>query len=494
MPLNAKIDGKFCLWTGMGLTVFLAVSLLLPSLCFWFQVPLGAWMFWCAVLVGAALAWRRGGVFSAAGMGLIIAASALLCSLLFDTSYDSLHYHQWTVQYLREGWNPLLGAAPTDNIWVQHYARGQELLSAVAASALGLLNAGRCVNLIFTVATLLLSVALVGDIAPQLGRRKVWILSLVWVLNPVAAAQAISGYNDSFVYLELLLMALSFILLAKQRRRIVPVWALWTIAATMTVFAVNSKFTHFFFAGLAWMCFFVYLGFRRKATLFRHAFGICFASGLIGVFLVGFNPYVTNFMATGDPLYPLLSGKVDIMTDNTPEMLQHCNRFTAFLTANLSTPESDWQLLRNPFKLSTFSSTTVDSRILGFGPFFIPLLLLSLFVMWRCRATKGLWVLAALAFVPGFVFAQVWWARYVPMMWAVIGIGVYASYLSGRCVVLRRVIVGLCFLTAAMTAVRTAAPQAMGMYHLLRIKSDAVTVEKYIHDTPIMEYHFRDMN
>ena len=193
---------------------------------------------------------------------------------------------------------------------------------------------------------------------------------------------------------------------------------------------------------------------NRERKLAGYAFVAAFISVLAGLLLVGFNPYITNLVTTGDPLYPLLSGQIDIMTDNTPDMLKGLDRITAFLKAQLSTPDTEWGVVLLEINPQWLAWPSYDARILGFGILFIPIILVSFLLMWQSKAQTWAWVAIALTMLPILFFAQSWWARYVPMPWAVGGLALLASYCSKakKAKFLKRILITMIFITAAITS------------------------------------------
>ena len=87
---------------------------------------------------------------------IIIASSVVICNTIWDYSYDGMAYHQVGIHSLMNGWNPFYEKCPTDIIWVDHYAKGMETMSAIIAKAFGDIESGKAVNFIFIIALLLI--------------------------------------------------------------------------------------------------------------------------------------------------------------------------------------------------------------------------------------------------------------------------------------------------------------------------------------------------
>ena len=130
------------------------------------------------------------------------------------------------------------------------------------------------------------------------------------------------------------------------------------------------------------------------------------------------------------------------------------DRITAFLKAQLSTPDTEWGVVLLEINPQWLAWPSYDARILGFGILFIPIILVSFLLMWQSKAQTWAWVAIALTMLPILFFAQSWWARYVPMPWAVGGLALLASYCSKakKAKFLKRILITMIFITAAITS------------------------------------------
>lgn len=346
----------------------------------------------------------------------------ILCGITFDTSYDSIHYHKITVELLSNNWNPIYDPTPNTNLWVLHYARAQELMAASLTSAGLTLEMSKSINLIFFSGVYAILYCTISSLFIGLNRKNALIITTAFMLNPVVIAQLFTFYNDAYLYLETIAMISLAMLLFRYGNM-----KLWLALFFLTILSVNTKFTHFFFAGLFWLFFYIGTIAYKKWELMRKILVWGSVSFLFGVVLVGYNPYITNIAATGDPFYPLLSG-ADIMTSNTPSILIENNRFVAFIKAQLSTPNNSWGLLKLNINKDVLLSPSVDSRILGFGPFFVLIFLASILLMLKSKANAKWWLALTIILIPISFFTQSWWARYIPYPWCTAGIALLASY------------------------------------------------------------------
>ena len=63
---------------------------------------------------------------------------------------------------------------------------------------------------------------------------------------------------------------------------------------------------------------------------------------IFSVCIIGFNPYVTNTINNGNPLYPLAGkDKIDIMTPNTPASFRYDGQFEKLIKSLLAMPTQE---------------------------------------------------------------------------------------------------------------------------------------------------------
>lgn len=363
---------------------------------------------------------------------LIIGATALFLGYItYDYSFDSILYHKPCIELLASGWNPVYEGNVPESVWVRHYARGQEMLAAVMAAGGIPLEMSKAVNLMFFCGVMALVYSSLRITFMSLTAKQACIVAAALLCNPVVLAQLFTFYNDQYLYLEdIALCALSIIIWKKRDKNLGQQLPFWLMAGGVTVMAVNTKFTHFFFASVIWIVIITVYLWKHERKLTEYAFVTAVISVLAGLLVIGFNPYITNLLTTGDPMYPLLSGQIDIMTGNTPDMLKGLDRVTAFLKAQLSTPDTEWGIVSLEINPRWLAWPSYDARILGFGILFIPIIIVSLLLMWRSEAPVWAWGALSLSMLPILFFAQSWWARYVPMPWAVGGVALLAAYCS----------------------------------------------------------------
>jgi len=334
-----------------------------------------------------------------------VVLSIVMCAWLEDPSFDGNTYHQETIARLLGGWNPYRdGYVPSDmSPWTRHYAKGLEIIASSIAAATGSIESGKAVNFLLLSATTFLLQPFLQRLSPALTRRSRIVLTVALVANPVAMSQMLTFYIDYSKYYYLLLT----VILACRLTTLQPLVDRARDSLLLTgviLLAIATKFNIFFEEGLCVGAIIVWLWVRGHT---REAWRVCAcgaAALLAGALVLCYHPYVTNYITSGHPLYPLMGdGAVDIMTGNTPELFSH-GRVVNFLISYL-----------------TPALATYDERVNGFGFATTILLLLSAVVFIRSRRSVPAWMWYALAVTLAscFMFDQSWWARYVCQLWFV---------------------------------------------------------------------------
>lgn len=399
---------------------------------------------------------------------LALGASALsLASLVYDTSIDGQHYHFQAIHALAQGWNPyadtsappIIGDAMT--LWAVHYPRATWMVSAVLLS-IGLpLSVAKAVNPLVCLAGL----ALVTATLLRFGYKPAIaaLLAAIAVISPIAVSQLFTSMNDGLLGLCMLILVASMAIWVHYRER--P--ALLAAIAAMVI-GLNLKFSSI--PMFAVMCFFICAGtFAAQGirSTIRVAL-VLLATALTSIVLLGWSPYIQNFLHFGHIFYPVMGSQpVDIMIENTPMVLQDLSPPMRFLYSLFAETHSGYEstaALKVPFFLSWAelrAAGGVDVRVAGFGPLFSGVVILAAVclarLLWKGRRATNvsIWLLAAAAcfLVSALLMPHNWWARYVPQLW----------------------FVPLCIAAAALAA-RARSAQLLGLGVVLLMLLDAAIV------------------
>lgn len=438
MEKGTKTSQLFFLCGYFFINLF-AIILLLCSLSFFLHIPLSFWHFPLSVISALMLNYFSGnGLFKDPTLfwkSLIIIAIVMFLSigiavLIYDVSYDGQAYHQETLIQLKNGWNPyfdLLPSTVNQALYINHYSKGAEISEAVIYLFFHKIESGKAMNIMLLFAAFSLTFSLLLQLV-KLPLFKTILISLLVSLNPIVVNQLLSYYVDGQLgsLLQCLLVSSVFIIIYPNR------YSFLLFAFTLIVL-VNTKFTSAVYAVIFVSCFIAWIFFNRKHLLFK-TIGVSAVSGIMGIALVGFNPYVTNLHGFGHPFYPVMGKtKADILTYNFPLTFRDKSTFEKFYlslfshTGNPTSTNGKEVQLKIPFtftKEDIISASKIDARIAGFGPFFSGILLSAVFTLGILlffsginRLTKSALFLTGVFLVSSLINPESWWARYIPQLW-----------------------------------------------------------------------------
>jgi hypothetical protein len=423
-------------------------TLMLATLLFWAGIQIGPFHLWAALLLSLVAAryltgnWRTW-IGASLWLAVVTLLGGMVLGWLYDFSGDGQWYHLPGILALAEGWNPFL--APRLGEWnagfeqdltnaaiyVQHYAKGVWIVAAAVYKATGLLEAAKVFNLFLALATYLFTVVFLG----RLGLSRIWVqmLALAVALNPVTLYQMASFFVDgqlASLCTLLIVLSLDYFINESRPRTLFLI----TVCA---ILLVNVKFTGVVyaiclgggFAALAWLQ-------GRRAESRRYAVA-GLVSVLLAIVVMGYQPYITNYLQQGNPFYPAVGrdeaantateGQFEIWAPSEFLAMNRLEKLTRSLLAQSSHAKSmpQWKL---PFTLSKqelYIFFNTEPRYGGFGPLFGSILLsvIVLYVLVR-RAVKpevwgvgaGLAVLVIFSVLPN---PEAWWARLAPQLWLV---------------------------------------------------------------------------
>lgn len=416
-------------------TVFFA------SVGFLFGKTITGWYGILSVLLSVALALIGGGGFKnglkRAGWFLLTLLAIFLIDQFFIlfSWWDAQAYHLPAARFLLDGWNPIFdstreallaatGADPeTFNAYHTAYLpRAGWLWSAVTAALTGNLESGDTLILITGIALAGLS----WRITPLLFGGKRWkriFFASLTLLSPGVVASAFCGAQDGSLYALLLISMLA----ACAYRKTVHTSFLSYIAIA-PILGCNLKFTGavslvltatLFTLPILWA---VITKKRRERTFWKWI--IANAIGFIFALIVGFSPYLTNWINHGGPVYPehsfskseplpAMTADFDLLNDDAAAMGYFGRVTNAYISKWLAHRYYEWKLDKKPFN-PVFHLDQVS----GLGPGFRIIICLTLLLICFTRRCSCPWLLAAILLTS---FLQptktMGYVRYVPQFW-----------------------------------------------------------------------------
>lgn len=370
---------------------------------------------------------------------VLVGVLAIINNFIWDSSYDSLAYHQDAIVKLYEGWNPFYQYKENINIWVMHYTKAAPVFAAALYKLTGRIESAKVLTSLMPIILFMLSFGVFNLIGKN-KKKLSCFAAIMLACNPVILYQMFSYYVDSLVGVYVIILIINLFLILFYRDLF---FFKYFTLINVAVFLINIKFTGLAYAMVILFGFLIINFIYNKRTYNIRLIGFLIAGFIFSVIIVGFNPYVTNYVTNGHPLYPLAGeNKIDIMTTNTPEDFRYDNSFKQAVKAIVAVPsnanykgEAPKNLL-DVFKidqnvLGYYSGT--DARVRGFGVYslmFFPISFIGLIYLLVRSNNRKIKVSSIITLVAvGFAMiygGDFWWARYVPYLW---GIPVLVAFL-----------------------------------------------------------------
>lgn len=413
------VQNSFSEALGACLLAFLFFMLLLCGCSFHLKLPITYLTSPLSLILSFSLVYlffARGKTFLLVSLTavLLIIGSALVCCFIYDSAYDSYGYHNNVVVMIVKGWNPVYTDSWDGSLWSQHYAKGLEMMQAVVLALSGNLQSTKCVNFIFVLSAASLAWSTIDKVFSDVSVHWKTIITIMLVSNPIVISQLTTSYNDYALWLETVILACALLQIWKTYKIVSP----YLLLCMVLVIGINTKFTHFYYLGIECLFFAIWCICAKRYSIISYGVITIIPAILIGIFLVGYNPYILNILDYGNPFYPLVGGEVDIMTDNTPAMFENGNRFINFIKSLFSIGDTEWGYFKWNFSSYDFLHTySTDARVNGFGVVMAPVLILGIILMFITKANFKWWIVYLFCLVVTFSFEQAWWARYVPFLW-----------------------------------------------------------------------------
>lgn len=371
-----------------------------------------------------------------------------LFSNTYDLTQDGNGYHKLSIAYLKNGWNPIyqnqndyvkenqLPSSRGNGIWINHYPKSLETISAVMYDMTGSIESGKAVTTLVLISMGLLAFSYLSIF---LNKKQSFILSVVLALNPVILAQLFNYYVDGLMGMCFAMEVIILLSIFIHKKQDFKIWLYLTAICSLFV---NLKFTGLLYSGLIAAVFYFYWLFHYRKekdwkTIFVRATGWFILVFVTAIFIVGSSSYIKNTVTAGNPLYPLFGkDKEDIVTKMEPKSFNHKNSLEKFTISLFSKTENvlyggGEPQLKNPLHVYESELEAIqipDVRIAGFGPlsacFFvlgIILLGIELWILYRIDKKKIKYVVLPLACIilSSILVGESWWARYVPQLYMI---------------------------------------------------------------------------
>ncbi len=464
----------------MALLVLLLAVQTLAVLGFFFGVAITPFHGLLALVAAGGWLWRLSGVgrplstarrvrrvgVESAFLVVLLAAATLLAGRFYDVSADGQTYHQRAVIDLVQGWNPVYTPWVQEHFSIVHFPKGPWMDYAALYALIGRIEPAKGINLALIVAAFLACFHTLRRLTPIPVVASL-VLSALAAANPVAISQSLTFYVDGQLASLLLVSACLGALLVREPDPAVRL-ALGVAVALM----VNVKLTalvYAFFLGLA-----ILAGsfFWARRSMVRNGLVVAVAA-VLAVFVLGFNPYVTNTVRFLNPFYPMVGpGATVEYRSYRPSNFDDMGRARQFAVSLFAPTEWGTTPAQPKWPLTSTaeewrSVVYPDPKTGGFGPLFSGALVGSAAVLIASAIgsrSRRLFVGACLSgavVASAIVIPEGWLARYVPQVWWVPLILVVAALASrGVSRYLAYAVVAILALNAGAIAARCVVFQA----------------------------------
>jgi len=353
----------------------------------------------------------------------LTAVAFTLCGWIYDTSYDGMTYHTAAVLGLLAGYNPYYSGlhAPYD-FWVDHYPKATWYFAAVVARATGDYQCGKSYHMLLAFVVFFYAYDFFRR--RQLAGARPLLLAAAAAANPVAINQMFSYYVDGA--LGSLLTLLIFSILNLIRAPVKADRIVFVMAGCLFINVKLSAIAYMAALCLVALCFLLYRSRQQLSARIADVGAVL----CIGLLAMGYNPYITNTISNGNPMYPLYGkGSINVITAQSPALFNRpdgtgIGRLALSVmgkTANISehtggTPEVKLPFSVQASELAAF--TAVDVRIGGWGVLMGGIMLLSLLLYCARRGWKDGESITALALTALTILINpyAWWARFAPQV------------------------------------------------------------------------------
>jgi hypothetical protein len=362
---------------------------------------------------------------------LLISFSQFAASGFYDTAFDSLAYHQENIIRLSEGWTPfsLEKGTMTDEFIASHvytHAKASAILASSFYKISGDIESGKLFNFLLIFASFFLCFSAVM-LLPWIRLRSGLLVAGLMAFNPVSIYQSASYYVDGQLSSMMVCLLSIALMIMLERRKMLHVF----LFGVSVVITINLKLTGVVYSFVVSAGMSLYLLFREKFRLFVAASTVFLAAGLIGVFFVGFNPYVTNHIYHGHLFYPFFCDNAIPVIDHGPPSIKGKSQaekaFVSvfsesenFYVGRLSEYKFKFPLRVSARELVCFANT--DTRIGGMGPLFGAMAVISFLIIlagffydWK----QSLWFMLFYLWIvfSALIITEPWWMRFVPQLW-----------------------------------------------------------------------------
>ncbi len=365
------------------------------------------------------------------GIGILIIYFCLwYANNILDSSFDGNWYHLDAIHLLSKGWNPVYGSLQEMETsfsyqYLTHFPKGAWLFGANVLAFSGEAELGKASTIILSFSLFFIGTHAIKETF-QLSIYTSLLMGLLLASNPILLLNFGNHYADGQLGALLsigMLFCLQYIVTGE--------WFYSLLGLASFALLANTKFNGTAYALLFTAGFLFYL-YQFKSYAIKKVVGIGLVWIFISFILLGFNPFVTNYLEKGHPFYPLNTGTQSVfnVAHNYPANFIEMNRFEKFMASLYAQP--DWAIqpksssIKKLFRPISFESYSYgNSNLAGFGPILPELLLfilpLGLWIIIQLNYTvkQGIIYFIGLILLSIFINPESWVMRYVPQFWLI---------------------------------------------------------------------------
>lgn len=343
----------FCL--GQTLLLLGALTTVFSSLSLHFGLFLNQWQLILAGLISfSTLFFAKNKlalpskIFAGACLVLIIVGSLGISTSTFDLSYDGQSYQQEAVFFMKENWNPYQTQltktqSPYNHIWLNSYPKAAWLNAVASYNLTGNIESGKMWQLIWMISAFCLTLSWCLKVK-IVGFSESVFLSLITAFNPVSLNQVFTFYQDGQLVSQLVIL---IALLGDFYLK--PTFWKSFLLVSITALVINAKMVGVVYFGLFIAAFWAVCYFLKSTQIILRSVIPVLIGLLLGVIVIGYNPFLTNLQNGHHVLYPVLGiGSVDLKSENVP--LNY-------------TDKNSWQILAESIFFASSSDRNLDGKI-----------------------------------------------------------------------------------------------------------------------------------
>lgn len=443
---------------GVSLLVFIVTLFIFSTLGFLVKITINSSYFYLALIISLFILLYKNPykVISLIFYAILFGISIFLALYFYDSSGDGRTYHQTSIFFLANDWNPfyqniadLTQLAPffSDNLWcydkmcvntefwTQHYLKFAEITQACVYKVVGYIESGKAINYLFAFGAFFYAISVLSKIK-NISLKMLVLISLLAVFSPITFIQIGTYCVDELMACALVFVFLSVLDLEFSRKNGETLKTKYAIFILTLLATASIKLTGIGYAGFIGIVYFLYklifFGWQKSKGIF--------ISGAISALLIiicNTNPLITNQLQHGHFGYPLMGkDKIDI-SQKTKDM-KDINSALALVKSIFSKTKNQCcetyeTELKIPFlKYSDENSFhTYFMWIGGFGYYFSGVLVLCLvMVALYPQHFKRKEIIFGVGAILGsaLINPEAWFARYAPQVWLVPFVFLIYSY------------------------------------------------------------------